>query len=74
MQKEDEWISVKDRLPSNERIGYVYDSEKKQIRTHIIFDRTDKIWIHINPLDFEIIVDSITHWIPYPKPPKEKNE
>jgi len=65
-----EWISVKDRLPRlgvGERVGYVYDG--KNIRTDVYFPGYNGRWESENALGFYINENSITHWIPLPKPP-----
>lgn len=64
-----EWISVKDRLPLKECVGYVYDG--KIIRDDVYFERSEHKWEIHHKLDHCIdITDSITHWMPLPNPPE----
>lgn len=64
--KEEGWISVKDRLP--EMYG-----------DYLTYTREGNVWpyffssgIFENTLGFS--VDTVTHWMPLPEPPKEENE
>jgi hypothetical protein len=55
-----EWISVKERYPSD---------EEKTLPNRILvyFSKMDFIGIHGDHLSYD-------YWMPLPKPPKEKND
>jgi len=60
----DNWISVKDRLPKIECEVLVYSKENLiQIVSYNI--RNDLF------INYELIYDDVTHWMPLPKPPKD---
>lgn len=66
-ENNDGWISVEDRLPEvNQMVDIYYkeDSFFKRI-TNIVYERDGFI-------GFKKQEGSVTHWMPLPKPPKEK--
>lgn len=79
-----EWISVKDRLPDPYEKVIVYNAENEETlfarRIEIGFKRWDAVtrefvnWRWIPYGDICITLDSVTHWMPRLKPPKETNE
>lgn len=75
-QPETGWISVKDRLPEDERpvLTFMgYDEPQRigfqQIQTYFCFDPNPH-WQYSGLLREG---QSITHWMPLPKPPKEND-
>ena len=54
-----DWISVKDRLPEEEKLAIVYRPHYKQ-KIYI------QAWWRGDQYD-----QSITHWMPLPEPPEE---
>lgn len=71
-----EWISVKDRLPENDRLVLV------STKYFLIPKRKTKILIGYNSfrsgwcveelfIDGDDINDHVTHWLELPQPPKE---
>ena len=79
-----EWISVKDRLP--EKDGYYLVFEKHTYGTYTAVLRFAKDARKVDKYDFHrgwknvwyrydsewghITIDSVTHWMPLPQPPK----
>lgn len=64
-----EWISVKDRLPNEEMVlvsAASVDAEKPYMSISY-YDKTAG-WCLVPML----WIDSITHWMPLPDPPKEE--
>ncbi len=65
-----EWISVKDRLPTAEEMrrghGYVIVAfESGDVRRGWL-SLSKKTWSHETPQN------RVTHWMPFPEPPKEE--
>lgn len=79
-----DWISVKDRLPDLYEKVIVYNAENDETffagRIEISFKHWDAVtgefvnWRWIPYRYTFITLDSVTHWMPLPKPPKETNE
>lgn len=68
MTNNQKWISVKERLPSeDEVVGYVFDG--KDIRTDVFYPGYNNSWESCNSLDFYVDEKNITHWMPLPKKP-----
>lgn len=63
---QNEWISVKDRLPEKHGWYLVFKH-----RRFSIAEWTGDCWYNENDLPIDDIV--ITHWMPLPEPPKENN-
>lgn len=68
-----EWISVKDRLPEEGIYVLTYDERNDEMRVDsIVFvpedEKTPYIWYCRLYSDW----DSVSHWMPLPKPPEEK--
>ena len=68
-----EWISVKERLPGEGKDVLVYATSKFIGGSKITTDRLEEgekhpIWIYTHGW-FEV-----THWMPLPEPPEEKND
>jgi hypothetical protein len=64
-----EWIDVKKRLPNQtESIGYVFDGDT--IRNDANFFERTGIWKRKKAAGYYETLKNITHWMPYPKPPK----
>ncbi len=59
-----EWISVKDRLPST--IGH-YIAYSPGMITWVFFS-SNKKWCFDNTF-----LKGVTHWMPLPKPPEDKD-
>lgn len=56
-----DWISVKGRLPSSERVMAFTPSEDKSMEYRFI------------PANmFKQVASEATHWMPLPEPPKDK--
>ena len=68
MRPEEEWISVKDRLPQVKgEYVLIYDSHHRNIYKAWYVGDID-VWFSNEYLPQFI---NITHWMPLPKPPKE---
>lgn len=63
-----EWISVKDRLPKNESVGFVFDTEKG-IRRDVYFSGFNGSWESENTLGYYVDEKNISHWMTFPTPP-----
>ena len=63
--REEEWISVEDRLPENANKVIVYTNYKRIVLTSL----EKPFGWDTYPLNFEDEI--ITHWIPIPQPPKQ---
>ena len=69
-QAQPKWISVKDRLPNNDKperflvLAHDITGEWREVATHFGGD-----WFFDNEKDYPAI---ITHWMPPPKPPEVK--
>lgn len=62
------WISVKNRLPKeNEWVGYTFDGMK--IWNDVYYYTEAKEFIREICRSEQVMM--ITHWMPFPKPPKE---
>ena len=62
-----DWISVTDRLPEKETTVWVCTKENEQIGAWL----EDTGWT-ANDLNEEYWLSGVTHWMPLPAPPKEK--
>lgn len=72
-----EWISVKDRLPENNKVVLVYVHDTTICGTHrFMTGSCDKgFWflgVHLDCLSFPHNEYNVTHWMPLPDPPKEE--
>ena len=76
------WISVKDYLPCNNPndihfsfTNYVIaiDEDKNIIIAFMRKDKNDK-WVWCSDDDYDLSYRIITHWMPIPKLPENKNE
>nr|DAE22754.1 MAG TPA: Protein of unknown function (DUF551) [Siphoviridae sp. ct2hZ16] len=65
-----EWISVKDRLPEVRRIVLAYDAQTNDIN-FAFRERGSGNFVDCNS---DYYLNTITHWMPLPKPPKETND
>lgn len=67
------WISVKDKLPepNTDTRVLVYDL-RDGVKTAEYRTRYKKPYWYagLDPDEFEIILDSVTHWQPLPEPPE----
>lgn len=60
-----EWISVKDKLPDNDSHYLVFASDTYEVMECIYYG--DGEWMK----GLKNMTDSVTHWMPLPKHPKE---
>lgn len=84
MRHEKEWISVKDRLPDPNEKVIVYNAEndgtffaRRLVSRFEWWDWVTKEYINWRWLPYgytNIMLESVTHWMPLPKPPKETND
>lgn len=63
-----EWISVKDRLPNKSGHYLAYIKNRNAI---YVEKWENNLWFLY---DWWGITDDITHWMPFPEPPKEEEE
>lgn len=78
-----EWISVKDRLPNPNEKVIVYNAEndgtffaRRLVSRFVWWDSVTKEYINWRWLPYgytNIMLASVTHWMPLPEPPKETN-
>lgn len=63
------WVSVKDRLPNDGQdvLAHLYDCEE----TRIVPCNYDKGTWYDCLMSCTVAINSITHWMPLPEPPKE---
>jgi len=74
-----EWISVKDKLPSNDKqVEVVFYKSPYEwftgMYTPIGFcgEKSNTFSWHNHQVDDNyIVIESVTHWLPLPNPPKE---
>lgn len=66
------WVSVNDRLPKDGQdvLGYLYNGEE----TRIAPVNYDKGTWYDCVMNCTVAINSITHWMPLPEPPKEVSE
>lgn len=66
------WVSVKDRLPKDGQdvLGYLYNGEETRIAP---FNYDKGTWYDC-VMNCTVAINSITHWMPLPEPPKEVSE
>ena len=70
-----EWISVKDKLPNEGQIIVVWLSKKKE-PTCVEFEIDEYVpkYVELCPVDIYCDrEDLVTHWMPIPVPPSQKN-
>lgn len=77
----DEWISVKDRLPDPDEKVIVYNAENEGTFFARCIESNFECWDAVTrefvnwrwvPYGYICItLESVTHWMPLPKPPKE---
>lgn len=60
------WISVKDRLPGNGKMAICKTDWFYEVCQ---WDERSEVWFSTNHIHKK---DYVTHWMPLPKPPKEK--
>ena len=66
-----QWISVEDRLPEEQYVNIVFYEEKSKdiyIGYYNTGDYTHNKFWHSSG---RLFVNTVTHWIPLPEPPKE---
>ncbi len=66
--KKPEWISVKDRLPDSNNVVFacIDDGQCKIVRSAYVSSYGEWKWIERH--------QTVTHWMPLPKPPKEEEQ
>lgn len=64
-----EWISIKDRLP-NPIFDFVLACADGAMST--IGYREENGFYEVYPIQTQIDIQMITHWMPLPEPPKEQ--
>ena len=62
-----EWISVKDRLPKSRFVVLAYEKPLNTINMSF-YEKNSESWIDC---DSGYYLNSVTHWMPLPEPPKE---
>jgi len=70
-----EWISVKDRLPKERDIVIAGSSSKKSICCNVyclLSDDGSPVWNMELYNGSQSLLMKVTHWMPKPKPPKER--
>lgn len=71
-----EWISIKDRLPVNEKpvlAYYGFYKEKDDLGTRFIGTLTYFCFDPVPHWQHESTGLFVTHWMPLPEPPKKEN-
>lgn len=63
------WISVKDRLPEDQRSVLTLNGHGK-IKIMCLWSKRGELWTWIYQERF-VHYNDITHWMPLPEPPKE---
>ncbi len=63
-----EWISVKDRLPKSRFVVLAYEKPLNTINMSF-YENNSESWIDC---DSGYYLNSVTHWMPLPEPPKEE--
>lgn len=70
-----EWISVKDRLPNDCESVLLYSKGFDIISGYLVYDLDgEPIRYTVNDWDESestVSLDSVTHWRPFPEPPKD---
>lgn len=61
--RKQEWISVDERLPERFKTVLVYDTHTESVRISL-YRGTDEVWRN----------GRISHWMPFPEPPKLKGD
>ena len=75
-----EWISIKTRLPPTKKASDYNLSDRllclvnnnEYLLLEYQFGDEDGGWTSWYCRDFEDSVENVTHWMPLPKPPKQK--
>ena len=65
-----EWISVKDRLPKSRFVVLAYEKPLNTINMSF-YEKNSESWIDC---DSGYYLNSVTHWMPLPKPPEEPHD
>ena len=74
IEAEPKWISVKERLPDNDRmvIGYT-PCDGYMFVGYYVEDRNWKQWYIVTAMrSTKYMTKRVTHWMPLPEPPKEE--
>ncbi len=64
-----EWISVKDRHPTNDDDVLIIDDNGRMAVSCYFWAKHMYVW---EQRDDQIGLGNVTHWMPLPKPPQEK--
>ena len=70
--RRNKWVSVNDRLPNDGQdvLAYLYNGEETRIAP---FNYDKGTWYDC-VMNCTVAINSITHWMPLPDPPKEVSE
>ncbi len=66
-----EWISVEDRVPKNTNDVLVINEEGRMAVSCYFLSRDMYVW---EQRDDQIGLGNVTHWIPLPLPPSDRDE
>lgn len=67
-----EWISVKDRLPERDTYVLVYSETYLKTKIAIFYYKKEDVWHYDSNSYAYTEYYGITHWMPLPLPPTEK--
>lgn len=68
------WINVEDRLPDNDDEVFIYPYKNKWPKWQMFasYEKIKNVWLSNDDDGYDIMRQSVTHWMPLPESIKEK--
>jgi len=68
------WISVKERLPDEDKEVCVINNKYGHERLFALFYKRAKVFRWYQPQVYQTIILDVTHWIDIPESPEDKDD